>query len=107
MERQPRKFGEAIAADSWTEPYAAQVLEALPRLGRANKIQREPDTIRCECVLPPEKLLAVVEPIQGVLRAVIGVKSSLLKHGTPNPAGVPAQMAAPGLCSAETGALRR
>ena len=35
-------------------------------------VGREPDMIRCERVLPSKKLLSVGEPIQGVLRAVVG-----------------------------------
>jgi hypothetical protein len=45
----------------------------MPRLGGASEmIGGEPSAVRRESTLPLEELLALVVPVEGVLRAVVG-----------------------------------
>jgi hypothetical protein len=45
----------------------------MPHLGAASEmIGGEPSAVRRESTLPPEELLALVEPVEGVFQAIVG-----------------------------------
>ena len=83
--RQAPQLRRSGAANRRTEALTAQVDEALPRRHAlvllegvvprlsqpAEVIGRHPCSVRGRPALSPEKLLAVIEPIQGILRTII------------------------------------
>ena len=86
-ERQAAEGRQSAPADRRPEPEKTELPEALPwwhaalvllegvvpGLRRASEmIGREPGTIRSERPLPSKELLALVEPVEGVLGVVVG-----------------------------------
>ena len=83
---------QAASADRGPKAKEAELAEGLPRGhgalvllegvvpclgGPAEVIRGEPGAVRCERPLPPEELLALVEPVEGVLGAVVGGEGEL------------------------------
>lgn len=58
----------------------------VPCLGHAVEVVRgEPETIGSECPLAPKELLALREPIQGILHAIVLGKVQLAETGNAQP----------------------
>ena len=93
--REPCKLREAVAADGWTEALVGEFLEAFPRrhalvllegivpglrhLGHV--VRGEPNPIRGQCTLSSEELLTTMEPVQGIVGAVVGWEVDLAEAG--------------------------
>ena len=68
------KTEEAELAEALPSRHGTLVLleSIVPRLCRAAEVIRgKPGPLRSKCALPAEELVALVEPVEGILRAII------------------------------------
>jgi hypothetical protein len=67
------KEAELAKAIPWGHAALVLLEGVIPRLGGAPEmVGGEPSAVRRESTLPIEELLALVEPVEGALRAVVG-----------------------------------
>jgi hypothetical protein len=81
------QLGKSAPAYRGAKPEEAEVAESLPRRhpalvlledvvpclgGAAEVVGGDPCAVGRQCVLPTDELLALVEPVEGVLRAIVG-----------------------------------
>ena len=92
VERQPRQISEMVRADGRAEPVVTEARELLPMrlpgvalqdvvplLGSAMEVVRsEPNPVHRTGLLGAEELFTLVQPPQGILRAVIGRKGEFV-----------------------------
>ena len=93
--REPCELRETVAADGWTEALVGEFLEALPRRHAlvllegivpglrhpGHVVRGEPDPIGGQCTLSSEELLAMVEPVQGIIGGGVGWEVDLAEAG--------------------------
>jgi hypothetical protein len=92
-ELEPSQLRQTRAANCWPELEMAELLEALPGrhplvlldgevpcLGRTRQVvRRQPRSVGGEGTLSPEELLAMVDPVQGIDRSVVGGELQLVE----------------------------